>query len=175
MNISILGTGSWGTANAVLLANARHNVTVWGRSADAVEEIRRTRMNAKYLPGETLPESIVWTADRATALKNANIVVVAVPSRHFEEVCRSFSPYFPPEATVVSLTKGVLSEDASSDDGAGGGRIWHEAGGGTFGSLACGGGREGDADGGDGGVGGPVRRAARADGLDGAELPRLHE
>ena len=106
MNISILGTGSWGTANAVLLANARHNVTVWGRSADAVEEIRRTRMNAKYLPGETLPESIVWTADRATALKNANIVVVAVPSRHFEEVCRSFSPYFPPEATVVSLTKG---------------------------------------------------------------------
>lgn len=106
MNISILGTGSWGTANAVLLANARHNVTVWGRSADAVEEIRRTRMNAKYLPGETLPESIVWTADRATALKNANIVVVAVPSRHFEEVCRSFRPYFPPEATVVSLTKG---------------------------------------------------------------------
>ena len=106
MNISILGAGSWGTANAVLLANARHNVTVWGRSADAVEEIRRTRMNAKYLPGETLPESIVWTADRATALKNANIVVVAVPSRHFEEVCRSFSPYFPPEATVVSLTKG---------------------------------------------------------------------
>ena len=106
MNISILGTGSWGTANAVLLANARHNVTVWGRSADAVEEIRRTRMNAKYLPGETLPESIVWTADRETALKNANIVVVAVPSRHFEEVCRSFSPYFPPEATVVSLTKG---------------------------------------------------------------------
>ena len=106
MNISILGTGSWGTANAVLLANARHNVTVWGRSADAVEEIRRTRMNAKYLPGETLPESIVWTADRETALKNANIVVVAVPSRHFEEVCRSFSPYLPPEATVVSLTKG---------------------------------------------------------------------
>ena len=106
MNIPILGTGSWGTANAVLLANARHNVTVWGRSADAVEEIRRTRMNAKYLPGETLPESIVWTADRATALKNANIVVVAVPSRHFEEVCRSFSPYLPPEATVVSLTKG---------------------------------------------------------------------
>ena len=79
---------------------------MWGRSADAVEEIRRTRMNAKYLPGETLPESIVWTADRATALKNANIVVVAVPSRHFEEVCRSFSPYFLPEATVVSLTKG---------------------------------------------------------------------
>ena len=79
MNISILGTGSWGTANAVLLANARHNVTVWGRSADAVEEIRRTRMNAKYLPGETLPESIVWTADRVTALQNANIVVVAVP------------------------------------------------------------------------------------------------
>lgn len=106
MNIAVLGTGSWGTANAVLLANARHNVTVWGRNANSVAEIRRTRMNAKYLPGETLPESIVWTADRATALKNADIVVVAVPSRHFEEVGQAFSPYLPAGATIVSLTKG---------------------------------------------------------------------
>lgn len=106
MNISILGTGSWGTANAVLLANARHNVTVWGRNAEYVDEIRRTRMNAKYLSGETLPESITWTADHMTALKDADIVVVAVPSRHFEEVCRSFRPYLPTGATIVSLTKG---------------------------------------------------------------------
>lgn len=106
MNISILGTGSWGTANAVLLANARHHVTVWGRNAEHVEDIRRTRMNARYLPGEKLPEDIVWTADPVEALKGADIVVVAVPSRHFEEVCRRFAPHCPAEATIVSLTKG---------------------------------------------------------------------
>ncbi|MGN0852138.1 MAG: 2-dehydropantoate 2-reductase N-terminal domain-containing protein, partial [Kiritimatiellia bacterium] len=106
MNISILGAGSWGTANAVLLANARHSVTVWGRSAEDVDEIRRTGMNAKYLPGERLSAAITWTADPASAVKDADIVVIAVPSRHFEEVCRAFSPHVPAGATVVSLAKG---------------------------------------------------------------------
>ncbi len=106
MNIAILGTGSWGTANAVLLANAQHRVTVWGRTAASVEEIRRTRLNAQYLPGVALPASIQWTSETTDVLKDADIVVVAVPSRHFESVCRNFSPYFPKGATVVSLTKG---------------------------------------------------------------------
>ncbi|MGN0846236.1 MAG: NAD(P)H-dependent glycerol-3-phosphate dehydrogenase [Kiritimatiellia bacterium] len=110
MNISILGTGSWGTANAVLLANARHHVTVWGRNAEYVDEIRRTRINAKYLPGMELPEAIRWTADAEEALKGADIVVVAVPSRHFEAVCRSFGGRLPEGATVVSLTKGFCPQ-----------------------------------------------------------------
>lgn len=106
MNISIIGTGSWGTANAVLLANARHSVTVWGRNAEAVEKLRRTRVNERYLPDVGLPETIDWTADSEYAVKTADIVVLAVPSRHLEDVCRLFRPHLPAEATVVSLTKG---------------------------------------------------------------------
>lgn len=106
MNISILGTGSWGTANAVLLANARHNVTVWGRNTESVEEICRTHINARYLPGVELPASIRWTSDSSEALKGADVVVVAVPSKHFEAVCKQFRDTFPKEAIVVSLTKG---------------------------------------------------------------------
>ena len=106
MNISIIGTGSWGTANAVLLANSRHDVTVWGRTAAHVEEIARTRTNTRYLPGVELPASIQWTTSAARAMKDADIVVIAVPSRHFETVCRDFRPYLPKSATVVSLTKG---------------------------------------------------------------------
>lgn len=106
MNIAILGTGSWGTANAMLLANARHDVTVWGRSAETVDAIRSAGENAKYLPGVKLPASIQWTHSPAAAVKDADIVVVAVPSRHFEAVCRDFRPYLPKEAVVVSLTKG---------------------------------------------------------------------
>ena len=58
MNISIIGTGSWGTANAFLLATAGHAVTVWGRNGDFVEQVQRTRENAKYLPGVELPAGI---------------------------------------------------------------------------------------------------------------------
>ena len=106
MNISIIGTGSWGTANAALLATRGHAVTVWGRNAAHVEEIARTRVNARYLPGAELPASIVWTADYAKAAADADLVVLGTPSRHLEEVCRAFRPYVPQSATVVSLTKG---------------------------------------------------------------------
>jgi len=106
LKISIVGTGSWGTANAVLLSNSGHSVTVWGRDAAAVAEIGRSRTNPRYLPGVGLPASIAWTHDPAEALRNAEIVVIAVPSRHFEDVCRSFRAHLPETAVVVSLTKG---------------------------------------------------------------------
>ena len=106
MNISIIGTGSWGTANAFLLATAGHAVTVWGRNGDFVEQVQRTRENAKYLPGVELPAGIRWTSDRSKAVRDADIVVMAVPSRYFEDTCRTFVPYLPEDATVVSLTKG---------------------------------------------------------------------
>ena len=106
MNICIIGTGSWGTANAFHLANAGHAVAVWGRNPEFVETVRRTRENAKYLPGVELPANIRWTSDRATALADADIAVMAVPSRYFEETARAFAPYLAKDATVVSLTKG---------------------------------------------------------------------
>ena len=106
MNISVIGTGSWGTANAFLLASSGHAVTVWGRSAEAIENIRRSHENRKYLPGVELPANIRWTNDRCEALRETDLVVMAVPSRYFEETCRAFAPYLPPDATIVSLTKG---------------------------------------------------------------------
>ena len=106
MNISIIGTGSWGTANAFLLASEGHAVTVWGRDANFVEQVHRTRENSKSLPGVELPAGIRWTSDRATAMKDADVVVVAVPSRYFEDICRTFVPYLPQDVTIVSLTKG---------------------------------------------------------------------
>lgn len=106
MKISIIGTGGWGTANAALLAANGHSVTVWGRDSEHVESIRASRVNSRYLPGAELPASIRWTSERAVAMADADIVVLAVPSRHLEDVCRCFAQYMPEDATVVSLVKG---------------------------------------------------------------------
>ena len=110
MKIAIIGDGGWGTANALLLTGYGHEVSVWGASADHVADIARSRRNDRYLPGVELPPCIRWTADRATAVQDADMVVLATPSKYFGDVCASFAGLVPPDKLAVSLTKGFCEK-----------------------------------------------------------------
>ncbi len=108
MNVAIIGDGGWGTAIATLLDAYGHNVTVWGPFADYIDEVRTTHTNPRYLPGVTLSESIQWTSDARTCVPNADVVVMATPSKFFWPVCQQMAPLIDRRKTlVVSLTKGV--------------------------------------------------------------------
>ena len=110
MNISILGSGGWGTANAILLTGIGHHVTLWSRSADTARRISETRKNTTYLPNATIPESVHVTASPAEAMDGADAVVLAVPSRFLAETCRAFSGLMKPDTLTVSLTKGFCEK-----------------------------------------------------------------
>lgn len=110
MKIAVIGDGGWGTATAMLLSSYGHEVTVWGPFADYVEEIRSTGSNPRYLKGVAIPPEIRWTADRAEAVADAAIVVLALASRYFASVCESFKGIIPAGAVVVSLTKGFCEQ-----------------------------------------------------------------
>lgn len=66
-NVAVIGSGSWGTALAIILTKYDHQVKIWARSQAAVDEINSKHTNEKYLPGVTLPETLTATTDR-TAL-----------------------------------------------------------------------------------------------------------
>jgi glycerol-3-phosphate dehydrogenase (NAD(P)+) len=70
MNITILGAGAWGTALAMSLAQ-RHAVLLWGRDADAMARIARSRVNAAYLPDFVVPERVAISADLDAAVAHA--------------------------------------------------------------------------------------------------------
>ena len=110
MKITVIGDGGWGTANAILLAGYGHDVTVWGAFPDYIEECRRTRRNEKFLKGVALPDSLKLTADRAEAVKGAEIVVLAPPSKYFASVVESFKGLIDPSSLIVSLTKGLCEK-----------------------------------------------------------------
>ena len=105
--VAILGTGSWGTALAFHLAHTGHDVSLWGRNAELVSEVKARRANAVYLPEVVLPPAVVPTASLEEALQKADIVVAAVPSHGTRAVIRSASPYIPRQALIVSATKGL--------------------------------------------------------------------
>ena len=110
MKIAVIGDGGWGTANAMLLCGYGHDVTVWGAFPDYIEEQKRTRRNEKFLKGVVLPESLKLTADRAEAVKEADVVVLAAPSKFFTSVVESFKGLITPEMLVVSITKGLCEK-----------------------------------------------------------------
>ncbi len=78
MNILVLGAGAWGTALSIHLAT-RHPVTLWVRSQDHLGEMLQHRMNQRYLPGHNLPKSIQLTAQLNSAIRQAELILVAVP------------------------------------------------------------------------------------------------
>ena len=107
MKIAVIGDGGWGTANALLLVGYGHDVTVWGAFPDYIEEQRRTRRNEKFLKGVVLPDALKLTADREEAVKGAEIVVLAPPSKFFASVMEGFKGLITDDQLVVSLTKGL--------------------------------------------------------------------
>ena len=106
MKIAVIGTGGWGTANAILLSGLGHEVSLWGRNPAAVEEMRRTRSNPVYLPDVAIPNSVRLTSDRAEAVRDADVVAFAVPSRFIGNVSEAFAGLVGGSAIAVSLTKG---------------------------------------------------------------------
>jgi glycerol-3-phosphate dehydrogenase (NAD(P)+) len=104
---SVFGTGSWGTAFALVLADAGTDVVMWGRRAELCQALNRTRRNPDYLPDIELPATVRATADPAEAVARADLVVLAVPSQTLRENLKHWVPALPSDALLVSLMKGI--------------------------------------------------------------------
>jgi glycerol-3-phosphate dehydrogenase (NAD(P)+) len=127
---AVFGAGSWGTAFSLVLADAGHDVTIWGRREDVCDTINTKRENTDYLPGITLPGSVRATHDPAEAASGADVVVLAVPSQTLRENLGAWADVIPPDAVMLSLMKGVelgtlrrMSEVIAEVTGAGPERI----------------------------------------------------
>ena len=109
--IAIIGDGGWGTALGLSLFRKGHRVCLWGPFPETIERIRATGENRDYLPGIRLPKELEWTADRGRVVENAEVVVLAMPTKYFKTVLTAFAPLMPATAKVVSVAKGLDGED----------------------------------------------------------------
>ncbi len=110
MRVAVLGSGSWGTALAKVLADKGHKVALWGRRRELTETIRTTRQNGTFLPGIELPVTLSATSELGEALHEAEMILVAIPTHGLREVLRSAAPLVGKHVPVVSATKGIENE-----------------------------------------------------------------
>lgn len=102
--ICILGAGSFGSAMAIVLGANNRSVTLWDYKSQKLDEIQKTRQNSKYLPGKLIPDSVGVQSDLRLAVGEADVVVLAIPSRSISAILPQISDF---GGLVVSLIKGL--------------------------------------------------------------------
>ncbi len=105
--VAVIGAGSWGTTFAKVLADAGRDVVLWARRVEVADAVTHRQVNPDYLPGVRLPASLQATEHPGEALDGVDAVVFAVPSQTLRDNLGDWHKLIPPEATLVSLAKGV--------------------------------------------------------------------
>ncbi len=106
VRVGVIGAGSWGTALAALLSRRGHDVTLWSYEESVARSVNEHRTNP-YLPDIVLPRDLRATHDLVEAMVEVDMVVSVSPSQFVERVLSEAAPHIPPEALVVSASKGI--------------------------------------------------------------------
>jgi len=106
--IAVIGAGAWGTGLAIVLGRkGTHRVKLWAHEVEVCKSIAEKRINEQFLPGRPVPDSVTATTDLEIALQDAQMVVSVMPSQHCRALFTRMRPMIPPQALIVSATKGL--------------------------------------------------------------------
>ncbi|HUR42281.1 MAG TPA: NAD(P)H-dependent glycerol-3-phosphate dehydrogenase [Verrucomicrobiae bacterium] len=105
--ITVLGAGSYGTALAIQIARLGNDTWLWGRDAGQMKKLAHDRVNAEYLPGCKFPPTLKPTSDLREAVRDADDLLVAVPSHALHAVLRIVAAMLRPEQGIASACKGL--------------------------------------------------------------------
>lgn len=104
--ITVVGTGSWGTTLAIMLARQGRPTSLLARTADEAEALGSAGEHTRYAPGVRFPTALSITADPNLALQNCQVLLLAVPSQTMRANSMQLKPYLAAETIVLSCAKG---------------------------------------------------------------------
>ncbi len=110
MDIGVIGGGSWGTAQAKLLAENGHDITLWCHEAWLPEVINEEHENTEFLPDHALPESVRATSDLEATVENRDMILSVPPSHVIRDVLSQVADSLPTGIPIVSATKGIEND-----------------------------------------------------------------
>lgn len=109
MNISVIGSGTWGCALAAILKEKGNDVTLWSFFPEESEELKATG-SVRNLPGFVMPQGMKYTSDIKEATENKDVLVVVTPSSAVSKTAENMCPYVKRGAVIVCASKGFDSQ-----------------------------------------------------------------
>lgn len=104
--VAVLGAGSWGNTLALVLAN-KFNVAMWEFDASLAQLLAKERENKRFLTGITFPETLTVTNNLEEAIKDAFMIVFAVPSFAIRSTAKNAAKWIKSNQILVTVTKGL--------------------------------------------------------------------
>lgn len=107
MKIAVIGSGSWGCAISILLANKGNDVYLWSWQQEETDRLNKDRENKEVLPGKTFPDNIVCSHDMSLCVKDAGLIVTVAPSPATRTTAKALSEFVEKNQVIVNLSKGL--------------------------------------------------------------------
>ena len=107
MKVTVIGAGSWGIALAKLLYDNKCEVTVWSALSDEIEMLNREHEHVDKLKGVKLPEDMIFSSDLESSVKDAEILVMAVPSVFVRKTSAQLKEFYKEGQIIVNVSKGI--------------------------------------------------------------------
>lgn len=105
MKTVVIGSGSWGSALAQVLADKQEDVIIYGMDQEEIHDINEHHRNQKYFPNVKLNETLKATTN-INAVKDADVIVLSVPSIAIESVCKQIAELVEKQVIIVNTAKG---------------------------------------------------------------------
>ncbi len=105
--IAVLGAGSWGTALAIHLADAKHDVLLWGNEPEHIQLISEQRCNQQFLPDVSFPDSLQLTDSLEQALASPAWILIAIQSHAYRSFLQKNAHLFTENVGIAWASKGL--------------------------------------------------------------------
>lgn len=106
-SIAFLGAGNAGTTLANVAAKNGHDVRLWTIEKDVIAQMKKYRINKKYLPGVKLLRNVKVCEDLQTAVKDADLITMCIPSSVMRNMCMRIKPFVKRRQVIVNIAKGI--------------------------------------------------------------------
>ncbi len=113
-NIGIIGSGSWGTALAINLAQIGHNIKIWSYAEEERDLINKEK-KCKFLPNVVIPDNVYCTNSYEEALEGTDIILHVTPSKFTRDTVKQYKEYVKNQIVVI-CSKGFERETLKTLD-----------------------------------------------------------
>lgn len=103
--IAIIGSGSWGAALGIFLANNGNQVSLWSFNEEEKNSINNDK-KCIFLPKAVIPDGVVCSNDFEEVLDGAEIILHVTPSKFVRSTLKQYKDLVKENQMIIMCSKG---------------------------------------------------------------------